>query len=317
MANQTFHVLNAQLAPCPVWVPGQLHIGGVGLAKGYWRDDEKTNASFIVHPTTGERLYRTGDLGRYLPDGNIEFLGREDFQVKVHGHRIELGEIEVHLLECEGVDTCAVTVREDRPGEKRLVAYVVPTQDLVETGLDGKNNIAPDQASGTSRASETVNPIPDDVFVEELRNFLCGKLPAYMVPATFMLLDALPLSANGKVDRKTLPAPERIDLYISADQVEPTTETERVLAAIWQDILGIGSIGINDNLFELGGDSYMIIQIVVRANQAGIQISPEDIFEHQTVAELAKVNGTVHNTAASMIKPIGRHVRRIEHRPTD
>jgi non-ribosomal peptide synthetase component F len=125
MLNQTFRVLNAAKAPCPVWVPGQLHIGGIGLAKGYWQDERKTNASFGLNPLTRERLYRTGDLGRYLPDGNIEFLGCEDFQVKVQGYRIELGEIEARLQAYPGVENCVVAVREDDPGEKRLVGYVI------------------------------------------------------------------------------------------------------------------------------------------------------------------------------------------------
>ena len=125
MRNQSFHVMNQVFAPCPTWVPGQLYIGGVGLAKGYLHDEQKTNASFVVNPANGERLYRTGDLGRFLPDGNIEFLGREDFQVKVQGYRIELGEIEARLQEYAGVDLCIVIVREDTPGEKRLVGYVV------------------------------------------------------------------------------------------------------------------------------------------------------------------------------------------------
>src|SRR5438874_2951337 len=124
--NQRFHVLNEVLEPCPTWVPGQLYIAGIGLAKGYWHDENKTRASFIIHPRTNERLYRTGDLGRYLPDGTIEFLGREDFQVKVQGYRIELGEIEARLQEYPGVDNCAVIVRQDTAGDKRLVGYAVP-----------------------------------------------------------------------------------------------------------------------------------------------------------------------------------------------
>ena len=130
MLNQTFQVLNQVLAPCPTWVPGSLFIGGIGLAKGYWRDEQKTNASFVRHPVTGERLYRTGDLGRYLPDGSIEFLGREDFQVKVQGYRIELGEIETRMQEYAGVDLCMMTVREDTPKEKRLVGYIVAKQGM-------------------------------------------------------------------------------------------------------------------------------------------------------------------------------------------
>jgi len=179
MVNQTFHVLDEALAPRPTWVPGQLYIGGVGLAQGYWRDEAKTAASFIVHPRTGEQLYRTGDLGRYLPDGNIEFLGREDFQVKVQGHRIELGEIEAALSQHPAVRAGVVVALGEPRGDKRLVGYVV--------------------------AGDGQPPTTD-----ELRAFLRAKLPEYMVPPTFVTLDALPLTPNGKVDRRALPAPEQV-----------------------------------------------------------------------------------------------------------
>src|SRR6185295_17067551 len=184
MANQTFYVLDDELRPRPTWVPGQLAIGGIGLSVGYWRDPEKTEASFIVHPRTGERLYRTGDLGRWLPSGEIEFLGREDFQVKIRGFRVELGEIETALARHSAVREAvviALTASPGRegggvPGEKRLVAYL-----LAEPGAS-----------------------PPDV--GDLRGHLRAQLPEYMVPASFHVLDAFPLSSNGKVDRKALPA---------------------------------------------------------------------------------------------------------------
>ena len=182
MRNQTFHVLNHAQEPCPVWVPGQLYIGGIGLARGYWRDAHKTSGSFIHHATSGARLYRTGDWGRYLPEGNIEFLGREDSQVKMQGYRIELGEIEAKLQEHEAVEHCVVVVREDAGGEKHLVGYVITLG-------------APVEASA-------------------LREFLRAKLPEYMVPAAFVFLDQFPLTANGKVDRKALPT------QYPADQAE-------------------------------------------------------------------------------------------------
>ena len=178
MRNQSFHVMNQDFAPCPTWVPGQLYIGGVGLAKGYLHDEQKTSASFVVNPANGERLYSTGDLGRFLPDGNIEFLGREDFQVKVQGYRIELGEIEARLQEYAGVDLCIVIVREDTPREKRLVGYVV------------------------AKPGMTVDP-------EQVKEHLRAKLPEYMVPVAIVVLDRFPLTPNGKVDRKALPAPAR------------------------------------------------------------------------------------------------------------
>jgi amino acid adenylation domain-containing protein len=176
MRNQTFHVLNDAEAPCPIWVPGQLYIGGNGLARGYWRDAPKTAASFIHSNGDGERLYRTGDWGRYLPDGNIEFLGREDFQVKLQGQRVELGEIEAKLVEHPGVDSCVMVVREDRHGEKGLVGYVIPKRGVVL------------QASA-------------------LREFLCAKLPEHMVPSAFVFVEEFPLTANGKLNRKALPPP--------------------------------------------------------------------------------------------------------------
>ena len=175
MVNQTFHVLDEELEPRPVWVPGMLHIGGIGLAQGYWHAEEKTKASFIVHPRTGERLYRTGDLGRFLPDGNIEFLGRQDGQVKVGGHRIELGEVEANLLRHPAVQQAAVVVRQEPGGGKRLAGFVVPTPGA---------------------------GVPD--LSEELRRHLFSKLPDYMVPSIILALASMPVTANAKIDRKKL-----------------------------------------------------------------------------------------------------------------
>jgi pyochelin synthetase len=316
MVNQSFHVLNDALAPCPVWVPGQLYIGGIGLAKGYWRDEEKTQASFVTHPRTGERLYRTGDLGRYLPDGNIEFLGREDFQVKIRGHRIELGEIETGLLQHPDVRMAAVTAAGEERGNKRLVAYVVPAQHLINADNGKKEALASDQSRIFPTATATINSKLDGQFAESLKDFLRGKLPEYMVPASFVILKGLPLSANGKVDRKALPKPESAELKTAAARVEPTTEIERVLAGIWQVLLGIESIGVNENFFELGGDSVKAIQIVARANQLGLQLSPRHIFEHPTVAELGTVIGANRDTRAPSVKPISRQVRQAGQRPT-
>ncbi len=177
MLNQSFQVLNAAFKPCPVWVPGELYIGGIGLAKGYWRDEEKTNARFILHPHTGERLYHTGDLGRYLPDGSIEFLGREDFQVKVQGYRIELGEIETALEQYPSVKSAVVSPVGDRQQHKRLVAYLCPLHPV------------PHQSENRYISSEN------------LRDFLSQKLPDYMLPSQFVWLNALPLTPNCKVDR--------------------------------------------------------------------------------------------------------------------
>ncbi|MEM7112071.1 MAG: amino acid adenylation domain-containing protein [Chloroflexota bacterium] len=255
MTNQTFQILDTHLQPRPVWVPGDLYIGGIGVALGYWKDEERTSASFITHPCTGERLYKTGDSGRYLPDGNIEFLGRIDFQVKIRGFRIELGEIEATLSQHAAVREVVVIVREDTPDHKQLVAYVVKNQ--------------------------AVSPA-------ELSTFLAAKLPEYMVPAAFVMLDALPLTANGKVNRHMLPAPVEETLAPSDDFVAPSTVKEKALAEVWQSLLRVKQVGIHDNFFELGGDSIISIQVVSRARAQGVAVTPRDVFLYQTVAELAE-----------------------------
>lgn len=260
MKRQGVHVLNAALEPCPVWVPGQLYISGVGLAKGYFRDEDKTNASFIRHPRTGERLYRTGDLGRYLPDGNIEFLGREDFQVKVQGYRIELGEIESAIVQHAHVRDAVAVVASGPDGKQRIAAYVVLQDDGVEP--------------------------------EELRQYLLGKIPSYMVPSAIRVMDALPLTANGKVDRKGLP-PIEWDEAGSRDVRgdrgdEPETTTEKLLVTLWQELIPAQRIGVHDNFFELGGDSLQAVRFMMRLKQTtGIQHPLRILFERPTIAELA------------------------------
>ncbi|HVK95946.1 MAG TPA: amino acid adenylation domain-containing protein, partial [Noviherbaspirillum sp.] len=255
LRNQRFYVLDDALHPRPLWVPGQLYIGGIGLAKGYWRDEKKTNASFIRHPHTGERLYKTGDLGRYLPDGNIEFLGREDFQVKIQGYRIELGEIEAALDSCPDVQASVVNVIGERHGEKSLVAYVVPR--------DGA-------------------PLSNDA----LSDFLSIKLPRYMVPAHYIVLDRLPLSSNGKIDRKALPAPTLCGN--TSAYVAPRTPTEEALAAIWADLLELDRVGIHDNFTELGGhslDTIKMFQAMKTRLNATLPLAA--VFGASTLAALA------------------------------
>ncbi|HEY0696772.1 MAG TPA: condensation domain-containing protein, partial [Micromonospora sp.] len=256
--TQTFHVLNDRWQECPVWVTGELFIGGDGLADGYWRDEEKTAARFVTHPVTGERLYRTGDLGRWRPDGNIEFLGREDFQVKVGGYRIELGEIEAALGRHPGVAAAVATALGDRH-HRRLVAYVVPADPDADR----------------------------DALIEGVRSTATEALPSYMVPTVFMALDRLPLSANGKVDRAALPDPARV-----AGGQTPTgeaSETALLLARLIGEVLGQSNVGPFDNFFAIGGDSITGIQIVSRANAEGVEITPADLFTHQIVADLAAV----------------------------
>ena len=259
MLNQTFHVLNESLGPCPDWVPGQLHIGGIGVAQGYWRDEEKTNSSFIVHPTSRERLYRTGDLGRYLPDGNIEFLGREDFQVKVQGHRIELGEIESHLQDHTDVQECAVVVHEDAGRQRRLIGYVVPSQ---------------------------AGPFDQDA----VRGFLRNKLPEYMVPTTFVILERFPLTANGKVDRQALPKPSREEIRQTEEQSAPRDDLELQLTGLWEKILGVHPIGRTDNFFDLGGHSFLAVRMFAEiARLTGRQLALATLLEAPTIEQLACV----------------------------
>jgi amino acid adenylation domain-containing protein len=256
MANQTFHVLDESLQPSPVFVPGRLYIGGVGLAKGYWGDEEKTRKSFITHPETGERLYHTGDLGRYLPDGNIEFLGREDFQVKIHGYRIELGEIEAALAEHPGVRAFVVNAAGEPRGEKRLVAYFVPDGDAPR--------------------------------VDEMQSFLRSKLPEYMVPSAFVMLDALPLTANGKVDRAALPLPEHAEQTTANAYVAPRTPVEAELASLFSQVLGVDRVGVHDNFFALGGSSLNAVGLIHQVReQFHVDIPLRTLFESPYISTFA------------------------------
>lgn len=260
MANQQVFVFNTALEPCPVLVPGELYIGGVGVARGYWCDPQKTAASFIPHPQTGEWLYRTGDMGRYLPDGTIEFLGRRDQQVKIRGFRIELGEIEATLLRHPAVRDAVLLARDDTPGppgDKRLVAYVVPV------GAEP--------------------PAPDN-----LRQFLAASLPDYMLPSAFVFLDAIPHTPNGKVDRKALPAPDTGRPDTGTGYAMPRSPLEQMLTSIWAETLHLERVGIHDSFFALGGHSLLAIQLVGRIErETGQAISLISFFQHPTVAGLS------------------------------
>ncbi|WP_392534069.1 amino acid adenylation domain-containing protein [Nostoc sp. C117] len=285
ISNVQVHILDRYLQPVPIGVTGELHIGGAGLARGYWQRRELTAEKFIQSPfqdsaasslreapptspgglAEGRRLYKTGDLARFRRDGNLEYLGRVDDQVKIRGFRIELGEIEMVLRQHSQVFQAVVIAREDIPGQKRLVAYIVPHQSQPTT--------------------------------DELRHFLKVKLPNYMLPSAFVLLKALPMTPNQKVDYRALPTP---DFSRSAEDsfVAPQTPTEEKLAAIWSEILRLKQVGIHDNFFELGGDSILSIQVISRANQAGIQIAPKQLFQYQTIAELAAVAGITRSIKA-------------------
>jgi amino acid adenylation domain-containing protein/FkbH-like protein/non-ribosomal peptide synthase protein (TIGR01720 family)/FkbM family methyltransferase len=263
IANTQVYILDCHLQPVPIGVPGELHIGGMGLARGYLDRPELTQEKFIPNPFSNypdSRLYKTGDLGRYLLDGNIEYLGRIDNQVKLRGFRIELGEIEALLKQNEVVQVACVIVREDNLGDKRLVAYVVHQKEVALTP-------------------------------KELRQFLKEKLPEYMIPSAFVILESLPLTPNGKIDRRALPAPE-YGSQLSDKYVAPRTFIEDTLATIWAQVLRVKEVGIDDNFFELGGDSILSISIIARAKQAGLQLTVKQLFAHQTIAELAAVTGT-------------------------
>ena len=263
IANTQIYLLNEQLQPVPIGVPGEIYIGGASLARGYLNRPDLTKEKFIQNPfISSDKLYKTGDLGRYLADGKIEFIGRIDNQVKIHGFRIELGEIEAVLSQHPAVKEQVVTVREDIPGNKRLVAYIVPKQQQFPTNSD-------------------------------FRTFLLEKLPEYMIPNVFLSLKNLPLTSNGKIDRQNLPAPDTSNQKLVANYVPPQTKNEKILAEIWGEVLGVKQIGINDNFFELGGDSILSIQIIAKAKEADLQLIPKQLFEHQTITELAQVVGTV------------------------
>ena len=255
MANQKFFVLDAGLEPCPIGVPGALYIGGIGLARGYHQDEAKTAASFIRHPRTGERLYRAGDLGRYFPDGNIEFLGRNDFQVKIHGYRIELGEIEAVLRQSGLVREGVVAVRVQN-GDKRLVAYLV--------------------SSGDERPTAAV------------KEALLRSLPAYMVPSAFVWLDGLPQSANGKIDRKLLPALEEEHDRERAFAA-PEGPVETAIAEVWCRLLQRARVARDDNFFEVGGHSLLMIRLREDLSaRLGREFTIVELFENPTPASLAR-----------------------------
>ncbi|MEH2232807.1 MAG: amino acid adenylation domain-containing protein [Nostoc sp.] len=276
--NTQLYILDRYLEPVPVGVPGELHIGGAGVARGYINRPELTEAKFIPNPFSqekGARLYKTGDLARYLPDGNIEFLGRIDNQVKIRGFRIELEEIEAVLSQHPDLREVVVIARPDQLGNPRLVAYFVPHQAQVPT-------------------------------LGRLRNFLKQQLPDYMLPSAFVSLEAIPLTPNGKVDRDALPAPDISSFSQSISFIPPHTPTQEVLAAIWTEVLGLEQIGIHDNFFELGGHSLLATQVVSRLRQAfGVELPLRCLFESPTLAQLSEsIEAARHNHHSPMAFPI-------------
>jgi pyochelin synthetase len=263
MKNQQLHVLNEKLEPSPVGMPGDLYIGGVGLAKGYWRSPEKTASSFILHPKTKQRLYRTGDLGRYLPSGDIEFLGRVDFQVKIRGFRIELGDIESSLLQHPSVAEAVVVVRDRGDGAEPATGARIESSDRILVGyfVPRGPGVAPDA----------------------LRAHLAAKLPDYMVPTVLIPLEAIPLTANGKVDRARLPAPRRE----AQDAEQSDDEMERELIGIWEEVLQMQPIGPNDNFFDLGGHSVLAVRMLARLRERlGLRVPLATLLQGSTVRSL-------------------------------
>jgi amino acid adenylation domain-containing protein len=260
VANTQMYILDRSMQPVPIGVAGELHIGGVQVAKGYLNRPELTAEKFIPDPFSDDpqaRLYKTGDLVRYLPDGNIEFLNRLDFQVKIRGFRIELGEIEAVLDQHPAVREAVVLAREDAPSDKRLVAYVIPEL----------------QSSPSS---------------SELRDFLRRKLPEYMVPAAFIQLEAMPLTPNGKVDRRSLPAPER-GRQAEEAYVAPQDELQDTIAAIWRELLQVDKVGIDDSFFDLGGHSLLILQAHHRLSEVtDSELSITDMFRFPTIRALTQ-----------------------------
>lgn len=257
IGNVKLYVLDAYQQRVPLGVPGELYIGGIGLAKGYFGREDLTKERFISHPfEPGEKLYRTGDLVRFLPNGEVDFLGRVDDQVKIRGFRIELGEIEHLLNQHPDVKASVVIVHEDQSKRKRLVAYVVPNEKKSE-------------------------------FIFQLRQYLKQKLPDFMVPSFLIELEKLPMTSNGKVDKKALPLPE--ESHLEREVVEARNPVEAKLVKIWSEVLGVQSVGIYDNFFELGGDSILGIQVITRAKEEGIHLKTKHLFEYQTIAELAQV----------------------------
>ncbi len=264
LPNTQIYLLDSYLQPVPLGVPGELYIGGAGLARGYLQQPELTAEKFIRHPFSQEAealLYKTGDLARYLPDGNIEFIGRIDRQVKLRGFRVELGEIEAVLSGHPSVSEAVVLFQENQPGNQRLVGYIV------------------DRSKLGSQDSE---------LIESLRSFLKEKLPEYMIPSAFVVLKALPLTPNGKIDRQALPAPE-LAASLTDTFVDPRTPLEETLAGIWSELLSLKKVGIHDNFFDLGGHSLLITQLLARVREYfQVELPLRVLFEAPTVAGLAE-----------------------------
>jgi len=283
IANIQMYVLNRSLQAVPVGVAGELHIGGVGLARGYLDRAELTAERFAPNPwgeLPGGRMYRTGDIGRYLPDGNIEYLRRADDQVKVRGYRIELGEVEAALKEHALVRNAVVVVREGQNGQKKLTAYIVPGKDHIQS-------------------------------IAWVQNILNDRLPTYMIPSEFVVLEKLPLTKNGKIDRAALPAPDRSRLGSDSDYVAPSTPIEDMLAGIWASVLGLERVGVHDDFFGLGGHSLLVTQVNSRVREIfQVELPLRLHFDCPTIASLAgKIEVAIKKGDDLQVSPIKRVAR--------
>jgi amino acid adenylation domain-containing protein len=283
IANTRVHVLDESGAPVPVGVPGELYIGGEGLARGYRGLPELTARRFVpdpFDPRPDARLYRTGDRARWLPDGTVDFLGRLDGQVKVRGARVEPAEVEAAIVRHPAVRAAAVLARADASGDRRLVAFVAP------------------EASGEGHAA---------VDAEELRRWAAAELPPPMVPSLFVLLDALPLSLNGKVDRRALSAMPLPRPALRRAFVAPRTPVESAVAALWAELLGVSPVGADDDFFELGGHSLLAARMLARLRDTlGAEVAPRDLFERPTVAAVAAAVAAVGAAAGPAAIPVER-----------
>jgi len=273
IANTSFYVLDPFGEPNPLGVAGELYIGGEGLARGYFKRDELTRERFVPNPfedAPNARMYRTGDRVRRRSDGSLEYFGRTDHQVKIRGYRIETGEIETVLSEHPLVAQAVVMARDDANGDKRLVAYIVPI--VTEQATTGDNNALPS--------------------ITEWRDYLRQRLPEYMVPATFVMLESLPFTPNGKVDRKQLPVPDDQRPQLSSDYIAPQNATEEAIACVWQEALRINKVGRHDNFFDLGGHSLLMAQVHARLqSEFKREVSMLDLFRYPTINSLANFLG--------------------------
>jgi aspartate racemase len=274
--NTQLYILDERLRPVPVGVTGELYIGGAGVARGYLNRPDLTAERFLPDPFSaapGARIYKTGDLARYFANGNIECRGRADHQVKIRGCRIELGEIESLLSQHPDVRESVVIAREEVPGDRILVAYLVAAEEPAISPAD-------------------------------LRSFLKQKLPDYMIPAAFVTLDALPLTANGKVDRRALPDPGQTRSASQETYEAPRTAVESLIAEIWQDVLRVDRVGVQDNFFDLGGHSLLCLPVMTRLEkQLGVRIAPRDLIL-QTLGQLAAAC-EVRQEAEQAAQPVG------------